>query len=91
MLLECINHSIVCTLTLVGPPDGGEDSDLELEDDNNMEDNVGLPREIAAEVDVFYEESSSESEDETIPSSEKKRLQCGKTLHLMYCFKKFHE
>ena len=47
---------------------------MELEDDEDLTENVELPNEIAGEVDVFYEESSSESEgEETAPSRNKKQ------------------
>ena len=62
------------TIAITGPPHGGEDSDMELEDDEDLTENVELPNEIAGEVDVFYEESSSESEgEETAPSRNKKQ------------------
>ena len=62
------------TIAITGPPHGGEDSDMEIEDDEDLTENVELPNEIdGVEVDVFYEESISESEgEETAPSRNKK-------------------
>ena len=39
-------------VVIIGPPTGGQDSDLENED-NEILNTTGLPEEIAGEVDVF--------------------------------------
>ena len=50
------------TAAIIGSLDGGENSDVEIGSENDMRYTVGLPDEIAGEVEVFYEESGDESE-----------------------------
>ena len=38
---------------IIGPPDRGENSDIEIGNENDMRYTVGLPDEIAGEVDGF--------------------------------------
>lgn len=50
-------------IAITDPPAGGDGSDLEHLDDNNLDDEVEMPQEIAGEVDVMYVcEESDENE-----------------------------
>ena len=60
------------SIAICGPPDGGDDSDIELENDNEMTEVENLPKEIAGEVDVFYESDSDEENNEMASSHPKK-------------------
>lgn len=40
-------------IVIVGPPLGGEDSDIEAVDDDNMAEVQDMPHEVAGEIDVF--------------------------------------
>ena len=42
------------TIAIIGPPDGGEDSNIEIRDENHTRDTAWLPDVIDGEVDVFY-------------------------------------
>ena len=58
-------------VVIIGPPTGGQDSDLENEDDEILN-TTGLPEEIAGEVEVFnirndeIERMTSDGEDSDV-------------------------
>ena len=41
-------------VVIVGPPTGGDDSDVELIDDEDLTENNILPTEVAGEIEVFF-------------------------------------
>ena len=41
-------------VVIVGPPNGGDDSDVELIDDEDLTENNILPTEVAGEIEVFF-------------------------------------
>ena len=52
---------------IVGPPTGGEDSDVEWNDDEDLTENNTLPVEVAGEIDICFEEEEEEKEVEVQP------------------------
>lgn len=59
-------------IAITGPPPGGDGSDIEQLDDDNLEENV-MPKEIASEVDVFYEDHEELVENISRKSKRNKR------------------
>ena len=57
-------------IVITGPPEGGDGSDIELLDDDNLQEDGTMPDEIAGEVDLIYEEPD---EDVALQTSKKKQ------------------
>ena len=51
-------------VVIVGPPTGGDDSDVELIDDEDLTENDTLPPEVAGEMEVLFFEEEEEEEKE---------------------------
>lgn len=75
-------------VVIVGPPEGGEDSDIEAVDDDNMVEDPCMPAEVAGEIDVFCNVGDDEEEFEEPPQPKrakssvkwkKRHLACGGT------------
>lgn len=49
-------------LVLTGPPTGGQDSDVEFEDEDCMEDVDTLPQEVSDELDIFLNTTNDVTE-----------------------------
>lgn len=60
-------------IVITGPPAGGDGSDVEQMDDDNMEDSSIMPQEVAGEVDVMYEETEESQDNTAFEKSQKKR------------------
>ena len=69
-------------IVITGPPEGGEGSDIEQLDDDNLQDSGTMPEEIAGEVDVIYEESDEDSTLETTRKKQKSSLPKWKHNHI---------
>ena len=52
-------------IIMIGPPTGGDDSDMEMDDDNSPPES-GLPDEVAGEVEVQQYYAHDESEEEAM-------------------------
>ena len=50
-------------VVIVGPPTGGDDSDVELIDDEDLTENNTLPAEVAGEMEVFFFEEEEEEKE----------------------------
>ncbi|KAK4328538.1 hypothetical protein Pmani_001015 [Petrolisthes manimaculis] len=64
-------------IAIIGPPAGGDGSDVEQLDDDNLDDAREMPQEIAGEVDVMYECEEYDEDIEVNKSS--KRQRCSQT------------
>lgn len=69
-------------IVITGPPAGGEGSDVEQLDDENLEDKVLMPEEVAGEVDVIYEESDEEFPPNSSRKKQKSSLPKWKMSHI---------
>ena len=54
-------------VVIVGPPARGEDSDVELKNDENLTENNILPDDVTGEIDIFEEEEEEGKEAEVQP------------------------
>ena len=62
------------SIVITGPHNDGEDSDIEVLDDTEMDEAHNMPNEVAGELDVFIDGESSDSDEEEVirePSKKK--------------------
>ena len=60
-------------IVITGPPDGGDGSDTECADEDEM-DPEKMPNEVAGEVDVFLEDEGTSHEENIEPEPKKKKV-----------------
>ena len=60
-------------IVITGPPDGGDGSDLECCDEDELDQNE-LPNEIAGEVDVFMQDEGTSDKENWEPQPKKKKI-----------------
>lgn len=69
-------------IVITGPSAGGEGSDVEQLDDENLGDKVLMPEEVAGEVDVIYEESDEDCPPNSSRKTQKSSLPKWKMSHI---------
>ena len=62
------------TIVITGPPSNGEDSDVEVEDENDIVRNPTMPDEVVGELDVFLDDGRSSSDEEYESSQPQKKM-----------------
>ena len=68
-------------IVINGPPIGGQDSDIEISDDENICERNDLPNEVAGEIYVFYEDCELSQEDANKQNLKKKLLNGKKLIY----------
>ena len=60
-------------IVITGPPNNGEDSDIEIEDEDDIGRNSDMPNKVVGELDVFLDYKSDDSIEEEIRKACRKK------------------